>query len=130
MKIILNDKQSKLLNELIDLMPILETIETAYKNKEIYSKYDIENIVSMFHKNFYDIDVLIDINYQDNLNIIYEKYKERLMENVFELSIEEANTIFTKIIRGEKFIDGHIATNIYNGNLLKLMKYYKIYFQL
>lgn len=72
----------------------------------------------------------LDENYIENLTLINDKHKEGLPENIFELSFDEANTIFTKIIRGEKFSYGHINRNILNDNLCKLMKYYKNYFKL
>lgn len=154
----INKNQLKYLHELIDLIPKLELIHNAYekgefnfdveklkrelllqnktlneynyRNKEAYKKYDIDAISDLFHKNFYAIDILLDENYLENLKSLNKKHKDSLPENVFELTFSEVNTIFTKVIRGEKFSYGHINRNILNGSLYKLMKYYKDYFKL
>lgn len=39
-----------------------------------------------------------------------------------EFSLDELKTMFTFISRGERFCDGHIASFVENGDLLRLLK--------
>ena len=39
-----------------------------------------------------------------------------------EYTLDELKTMFTFISRGERFCDGHIATFVENGELLRLLK--------
>ncbi len=39
-----------------------------------------------------------------------------------EFSLDELKTMFTFINRGERFCDGHIASFVENGDLLRLLK--------
>jgi len=54
-----------------------------------------------------------DINYQQN----YEKAQYKQID---KLNLHELKSVFTFIARGERFCDGHIASFIEDGSLLKL----------
>ena len=56
---------------------------------------------------------LLDKNYVDNYKYISEKPIEGMSRN-------EVLTFLTHIIRGEKFCDGLIASNLENGTIEKL----------
>ena len=55
----------------------------------------------------------------------YLSHHDALMESgkaIEEYTLEELRTMFTFINRGERFCDGHIATFVENGVLLRLLK--------
>lgn len=59
-----------------------------------------------------------DIDYQNN----YDKISDTPIENY---TLENIATMFTFISRGERFCDGHIASFVENGTILKLLKQLK-----
>lgn len=75
-----------------------------------YPLYDKE--VENWIEEFYRLK-LTDFNYIENFEIY--KYKE-----IKKLSLEEALSYITFIIRGERFCDGHIASALENGTIEQL----------
>lgn len=49
----------------------------------------------------------------------YEKIRDK---NIESMTIKEIATMYTFILRGERFCDGHIASYIENGTLYMLVK--------
>ncbi len=78
-----------------------------------FPKYsqEIYNWIEVFHKL-----KLIDHNYIDNCN---QYIKDK---NIEDLSFEETLSYLSRIIRGERFCDGLIATNLENGVIEQLEK--------
>lgn len=56
-----------------------------------------------------------DKNYQTN----YDKLKGKAIE---KMSINNIATMYTFLLRGERFCDGHIASYIEDGTLLRLIR--------
>lgn len=86
-------------------------IEYLQKNSKIeFNPYPI------YSKEIYQaLEALeIDEKYQSN----YEKLKGKGIE---EMNKKEIATMLTFITRGERFCDGHIASYVESGDLLKLM---------
>ena len=55
----------------------------------------------------------------------YLSHFDALMESgktIEEYNLDELKTMFTFINRGERFCDGHIASFVENGELLRLLK--------
>lgn len=67
-----------------------------------------------FIRYFYEKS-LIDPEYPKN----YEKMKEKQIE---DYSYEEVLTVITMVIRGDRFVSGHIYSCVKNGTMLKLLE--------
>ena len=77
-----------------------------------YPKYNRE--ILKWIDDFYNLK-LVEYNYTEN----YENYKEKIIE---QLTDEELLSYLTFLIRGERFCDGMIATNLENGTIELLEK--------
>lgn len=49
-----------------------------------------------------------------------EKYEKSGSQEIEEMSLEELSVMYTFILRGERFCDGHIASFVENGMLYRL----------
>ena len=58
-----------------------------------------------------------DYDYLSHYDVLMESGK-----TIEEYDLDELKTMFTFINRGERFCDGHIATFVENGELLRLLK--------
>lgn len=70
----------------------------------------LKKFITYFYENN-----LMDQDYSEN----YEKIKEKQIE---DYSYEEVLTAITKVIRGDRFISGHIYKCVKNGVMLKLLE--------
>lgn len=99
-------------------LPILETQKVEWHNdgnsfpSPIYSE-QIHDFIKKFYE--YELD---DKNYLENKKKIYSKKIE-------DLDKYQILTELTYIIRGERFCDGLIATNLENGRLENLLRHLK-----
>lgn len=105
------------INEKCQLLPIVKTQKVNFKFERdekgvLAYGYEYSKDILEWEKMLYDLD-LIDYNYMQNMESLKNK-------EILDYTRDEIITHMTYIIRGERFCDGVIATNVGDGTLEKL----------
>lgn len=97
--------------------------EDAYSTLCEAAEYLQENPRAEFDPSAdYDDRVMRALNtldYDDDYMKNYEKIQRKPAE---QLSLDEISTMYTFIVRGERFCDGHIAAYINDGTIFRLVQ--------
>ena len=111
----------KKIDEIIEILKINPKIEMVYTGKEL-GPCEIGFAYPNYPAWVYIVEKLFQpvFNYQEAIDGI--KKKNKSVENY---DLTETRAVLTYFVRGERFCDGHMASCIEGGYLLKWLSRYK-----